>query len=421
MFGAQITSMKFILLFLLVATGTQLFAQCDGNRYLDYIFSDTYSTIDIQYGSNINYQGASESLYMDVYEPVGDALDNRPLVIMCHGGYFLSGDKAAADMLPLCTDLARMGYVVASINYRLGIPFGADLEVPYGQAVVRAVQDVRAAIRWFRKNADTDGNTYRINPEQIFVGGASAGGFMALHLAYMDESDIPAWLDMTIPGLEGGLEGESGNPGYPTDITGILPVSGAMGDSDWIDEGDNTPACMFHGDADATVTIDSATFVLFGLINVTTIEGSNYIADRMDELGIDHCYHVTPGGGHVPYLGNPGEYDYTLSLMSGFMQGLICETQFDCSYHVIDDLSNNVNEVAGSHQPVCYPNPSNNVLYLKNTSSREPVRLYAADGKKVLEMTGNIIDVSSLPDGIYLVETTTAWGERVRERLMIAH
>ncbi|MFM9005864.1 MAG: alpha/beta hydrolase, partial [Flavobacteriales bacterium] len=176
--------MKRILSALAIGLSFQLAAQCDGVRYLNFVFAETTPTTDILYGVNINNQGANESLYMDVYEPTGDAANDRPLVIMCHGGYFLSGDKAAADVIPLCTDLARMGYVVASINYSVGIPFGAALEVPYGQAVVRAVQDLRAAIRWFRKNADTEGNTYRINPEQIFVGGASAGGFMALHHAY---------------------------------------------------------------------------------------------------------------------------------------------------------------------------------------------------------------------------------------------
>lgn len=412
--------MKIILSALAISLSIQLTAQCDDVRYLNFLFSETTPTTDILYGTNIDYQGANVSLYMDVYEPTGDAASNRPLVIMCHGGFFLSGDKAAADMIPLCTDLARMGYVVASINYRVGIPFGTALEVPYGQAVVRSVQDLRAAIRWFRKNADTEGNTYRINPDQIFVGGASAGAFMALHHAYMDENEIPAWLDMTIPGLEGGLEGNSGNPGYSTEITGILPVSGALGDSDWIDSGDTTPACMFHGDADATVTIDSATFVLFGLINVTTIEGSNYIAERMNEVGIDHCYHVTPGGGHVPYLGNAGEYDYTLSLMSGFMQGLICDTQFDCTYHEINDLSIGTDEIVQENNGLFYPNPASNSIYLKSLSSQTPVRLYAADGKQVFESTGTTIDVSQLSEGIYLVESTTSAGERVRERLVIA-
>ena len=419
MFEAQITSMKFILPVVLFSLSIRLTAQCDGTRYLNFVFPDTYSTVDVQYGSNINYQGASESLLMDVYEPTGDALDNRPLVIMCHGGYFLSGDKAAPDMLPLCTDLARMGYVVASINYRVGIPFGADLEVPYGQALLRALQDVRAAIRWFRQNADTEGNTYRINPEQIFVGGASAGGFMALHLAYMDENEIPSWLDMSIPGLEGGLEGESGNPGYSSEVSGILPVSGAMGDSDWIDAGDTTPACMFHGDADATVTIDSATFVLFGLINVTTIEGSNYIAERMDEVGVEHCYHVTPNGGHVPYLGNPSEYDYTLSLMSGFLHGLVCNETFDCEYHVINDVSSSTSELAQMNDISVYPNPASNTVYFQNSRPQALVRLFSADGKIAMETTGTTIDVSQLPEGIYMVESTGSSGTSVRERLVV--
>ena len=410
--------MKFILPALFLSVSMQLTAQCDGNRYLNFIFSDTYSTIDIQYGTNINYQGANESLLMDVYEPAGDAVVDSPLVIMCHGGYFLSGDKAAADMLPLCTDLARMGYVVASINYRVGIPFGADLEVPYGQALLRAIQDVRAAIRWFRKNADTEGNTYRINPEQIFVGGASAGGFMALHLAYMDENEIPSWLDMTIPGLEGGLEGESGNPGYSSEVAGILPVSGAMGDSDWVDAGDTTPACMFHGDADLTVTIDSATFVLFGLIDVTTIEGSNFIADRMDAVGVEHCYHVTPGGGHVPYLGNPTEYDYTLSLMSGFLHGLVCNETFDCTYH---EILSSTEEIVGQEELNAYPNPTDHQLFIPNANGQTLCALYTLDGRKVADITSAAFNTSSLAEGVYVLDRIGTEGLLVRERVVIAH
>jgi hypothetical protein len=410
--------MKFTLPALFLTVSMQLNAQCDGNRYLNFIFSETQSTTDVQYGSNTNYQGANESLYMDIYEPAGDDLDNRPLVIMCHGGYFLSGDKAAADMLPLCTDLARMGYVVASINYRVGIPFGAELEVPYGQALLRSLQDVRAAIRWFRKNADTEGNTHRINPEQIFVGGASAGGFMALHLAYMDENEIPSWLDMTIPGLEGGLEGESGNPGYSSEVAGILPVSGAMGDSDWVDAGDTTPACMFHGDADLTVTIDSATFVLFGLINVTTIEGSNYIADRMDEVGVEHCYHVTPGGGHVPYLGNPTEYDVTLSLMSGFLHGLVCNETFDCTYH---EILSNTAEIADDEQLNVYPNPADHMIFIPHATGQTVSALYTLDGKKVADINGTSFNTSKLAEGVYVLHSIGKEGLGASERVIIAH
>lgn len=371
---------KFSLLVLFQSVITlSLHAQCDGNRYRNYVFTDVVSTTDIQYGENIDYQGTTTPLLMDVYEPAGDVATNRPLVIMCHGGYFLSGDKAAADMLPMCEDLARMGYVVASINYRVGIPFGASLEVPYGQAVVRAVQDLRAAIRWFRKDAAESGNTYRIDPEKVFTGGASAGGFMALHTAYMDDNEIPSWLDMSISGLEGGLEGNSGNPGYSSDVQGIIPISGALGDSDWIDPTDTTPACLFHGDADQTVTIDSATFVLFGMINVTTIEGSNYCADQMDLMLIEHCYHITSGGGHVPYLGNDAVYDTTMSIMSNFLSHLVCDIPLDCDYR---ELSTGVEETANAAL-VVYPNPGNGSFQLAGLIGPAWVEVYDAMGRRV--------------------------------------
>ncbi|MFM7728891.1 MAG: T9SS type A sorting domain-containing protein, partial [Flavobacteriales bacterium] len=201
----------------------------------------------------------------------------------------------------------------------------------------------------------------------------------------------------------------------------ILPVSGALGDSDWIDNGDTTPACMFHGDADATVTIDSAMFVLFGLINVTSIEGSNYIADRMDAVGIDHCYHVTPGGGHVPYLGDAGEYDYTLSLMSGFMQGLICNETLDCEYHVINDVSNSTLELASTNKLTIYPNPANDVFFLKGVYNQTCTKLYTLDGRKVTDILGSQFNASTLPEGIYVVETMGSNGSQMRERIVIAH
>jgi hypothetical protein len=241
---------------------------------------------------------------------------------------------------------------------------------------------------------------------------------MALHLAYMDENEIPSWLDMTIPGLEGGLEGESGNPGYSSEVRGILPVSGAMGDSDWVDAGDTTPACMFHGDADLTVTIDSATFVLFGLIDVTTIEGSNYIADRMDELGLEHCYHVTPGGGHVPYLGNPTEYDYTLSLMSGFLHGLVCNETFDCTYH---EILSSTEEIVGQAQLNAYPNPADHQLFIPNANGQTLCALYTLDGRKVADITSAAFNTSSLAEGVYVLDRMGTEGVLVRERVVIAH
>ncbi len=328
-------------------------AQCPGGRYHDFLFPDATVTSNVIYGSNISQSGTATNLAMDVYTPNGDGMTNRPLVIVCHGGYFLSGDKAGADVVPMCRDFARMGYVVASINYRVGVPLTPPLQTPYGQAVVRAVQDLRAAIRWFRKNAAEGGNTYNINSDMIFVGGDSAGGFMALHLAYLQEDEIPAWLDLSITGLEGGIEGQSGNPGYSSEVNAIFSVSGALGDDNWIDATDTTPACLFHGDNDATVTIDSGMFSLFGLLDVAVIYGSNPVSAKMTEFGIEHCYKINPGLGHVPYLGNPPVYTETISIISNFLSSYICNISLNCEATPIsiNDFQNDQSALTA------YPNP----------------------------------------------------------------
>jgi poly(3-hydroxybutyrate) depolymerase len=280
----------------LLATATALLctlittAQCDGNRYRNLLFSELSVTSDIVYGSNDDLNGVNQELLMDVYEPTGDALTNRPLVVMCHGGFFLSGDKAAPDVVPLCEDLAKMGYVVASINYRMGVPVQLDVDNTFAQAVMRAVQDLNAAIRWFRHDVDMSGNTFGIDSENIYTFGTSAGGFMVLQQAYMDDDEIPSFLDTSAPGLTGGVEGNSGNQGYSSAIKGLVSHCGAMGDNAWIDADEQTPACLFHGSADNTVPIDSTMFTLLGFFPVAITEGSIPISERMTGLGIEHCF-----------------------------------------------------------------------------------------------------------------------------------
>ena len=100
-----------------------------------------------------------------------------------------------------------MGYVTASFSYRLGIDNLFDFQTSFVEAVWRGVHDSRAAVRYFRKSVEM-GNPYHIDPERIYLGGVSAGGFIAMHHAYVDEeSEIPTYIDESEPGLGGGLEG----------------------------------------------------------------------------------------------------------------------------------------------------------------------------------------------------------------------
>lgn len=75
-------------------------------------------------------------------------------------------------------DLARRGFVVATVDYRLGH------EAPFPGAVL----DVKAAIRYLRAHA----KRYHINPEKIGVSGESAGGYLSAMVALTKKDAFPS-------------------------------------------------------------------------------------------------------------------------------------------------------------------------------------------------------------------------------------
>src|ERR1035437_7915853 len=109
---------------LLVASSAQLSAQCSGNRFHDFVFPAMPDSImNIVYGYNVTYNNLPDTLKLDVYQPHGDVATLRPLIIFCHGGSFVQGAKK--DMAMLCRDFTKMGYVTATMDYRLlmtGLP-----------------------------------------------------------------------------------------------------------------------------------------------------------------------------------------------------------------------------------------------------------------------------------------------------------
>lgn len=137
------------------------------------------------------------NLDMDLYypkEPIRD--ERRPLLILIHGGAFFNGDKQDLGFPELGRHFAERGYVVASINYRLGFMLlGADAD----RAGYRALQDAHAAVCYLMENADEFG----IDTTKIFAAGTSAGAITALNLAFMCEEKRP---EIT---KKGGIIGET--------------------------------------------------------------------------------------------------------------------------------------------------------------------------------------------------------------------
>ncbi len=139
--------------------------------------------------------------------------------------------------------------MTASIDYRLGVG-KESTNKDYYEALYRAQQDGKAAIRFFRKHA----SKYGIDTSQVFITGSSAGSKTCLAIAYMDEEEIPASIDRS---KWGSLEGNSGNEGYSSKVSGVINCWGAMIDHHWIKAGD-APLFNISGTVDKVVPYDSS-------------------------------------------------------------------------------------------------------------------------------------------------------------------
>ena len=410
--------MKKIILALAIVSGFKAQAQCDGNRYLNYIFNEVQVTSDVPYGENLKFDGTNQVLSCDIYEPVGDNVSNRAAVIVAHGGFFLSGSKTGPDVVPICQRLAKMGYVAISIQYRLGINVTADLAGPMTEAVMRGVQDGKAAVRFLRKTVAVDGNPYNIDPNEIYIAGSSAGGYIALHMAYLDEmAELPAFVNTSNPGLAGELEGESGNPGYPSDVKAIVNICGAIGDTAWIQPGDE-PALLFHGTNDQTVPYGSAMQYAFGIAPVLEVDGSASINEKMNQVGLEHCFEIYEGLDHVPHASNAAILDTTMSIMSNFLAHHICAIPLDCNYRTISVGTEEL--IVEEDNLLVYPNPANATLFIASNDLKQ-IEVYNMTGELVsTEFNTNRMEVSNLPNGLYVFRLTTSIG-KTNKTIIIQH
>jgi acetyl esterase/lipase len=279
-------------------------------KYIKKIFPKVDTARSIPYGKNVDVNGVTQTLLCDVYQPVGDTSRSRPLLVLTHGGSFISGDKSEPDIVRLCTAFSSRGYVTASINYRLGIRAVTGQEL--ARANIRAIQDERAAVRYFRSRADS----LRIDTSLIFAGGTSAGAFTAIHHAYFDQSEILPSIDTS--GI-GGFEGKSGTPGYSSHIRGVINCWGAIGDTTWINRGD-LPIVSIHGTADATVPYDAGD--VFGIQGIWRVFGSASIHQRAQHKGVYSVLRLFPGMGHQFPAASP-EMDTAEETISGFLASVI--------------------------------------------------------------------------------------------------
>ena len=325
--------MKKTLQFLTIALALILIpGLTNAQRYLSEVFSSVTVTTNVQYGENISvFPGPTPALIpliTDVYEPTGDVLAQRPLIIFMHTGSFLpryfngtpTGSRNDSASVEICTQLAKRGYVVANMDYRIGWnPAGSNVDIRRGtllNAIYRSLQDAKACVRYFRKDAATT-NQFKIDPGTIILGGQGTGGYIAVNYISLDktaEITLPKFIsgitDATYgfvagqpyvnQALLGDFDGYGGIPqlnnpnnsvGYPNEVQFAFNLGGALGDSSWIEPGD-APTVAFHVIGDPFAPYSQGIVFVPGNPpqQVVDVIGSRNILRLANQYGNNDCF-----------------------------------------------------------------------------------------------------------------------------------
>lgn len=342
-----------LLLLAFFITTASLMAQ---TRYLNQVFNSVTTKINQPYGLNTTVLAfptlIKQPLIMDVYEPSGDTEPLRPIVLYLHTGNFLpfkhptTGDLGAngscggtlrdSVAIEICTRLAKMGYVAASLDYRLGWNPVAPTEVDrrYGiiNAAYRGIQDVRTCVRYLKKSVKEFGNPWKIDTTRIVVWGQGTGGYISMNALFLDNylkiptasngkflwdhDQMPATppIPMIIPQVNGDINGTSlgllpkstggfdtlcfpNHVGYNSEFALAVNMGGACADSAWIDKG-HKPLISYHVPYDryapydqGIVTVPHPSIVL----TVVNVEGSYNVQTLMNKFGNNNSYIGKPG------------------------------------------------------------------------------------------------------------------------------
>lgn len=157
---------------------------------------------------NLEFLEPGRTERMDLYYPADPRPGEKfPGVVIIHGGGWTGGIRNAEREVNIGSNLARMGYVSISIDYRLATP--SNLK-KYGKTFPVNIQDCKKAVQWLRKHAEE----LKLDPSKIGTIGGSAGGHLAALAA--------------VAGPEAGLEPAEPYPGIDTSVQACVNLYGVM-------------------------------------------------------------------------------------------------------------------------------------------------------------------------------------------------
>lgn len=249
-----------------------------------------------------------DELKMDIYEPAGDTLAQRPVVVYLHTGNFLppqvnggiNGTRRDSSVIVACRKLARRGFVAIAPDYRLGWnpldPSQLQRRAQLLNAVYRAIHDMKELVRVVKADSANLG----IDPDKITFLGEGSGGYVALAYSTLDkwsEVELPKFTNPAtgnsfvdsndvgnIEGLGGSLNLYQDN-GLSTDINTCVNLGGALADISWLEAGD--PAMLsIHAVRDPFAPFGDGTVVVpTTQDDVVDVSGANVFIPKANNLG----------------------------------------------------------------------------------------------------------------------------------------
>ncbi len=256
----------------------------------------------------------ADTLRLDRYVAPSVESRMRPCLLFVFGGGFVSGTRDGEPYLPFFEYYAKKGYVVVSIDYRLGMrePMerGTLDERSFAPVFLGALE--MAVEDLYDATASVCAHTadWGVDPRMIVVCGSSAGAITVLMGEY---------------GISNGSALARRLPeGF--DYAGVISFAGAIFDPDSELEWPRTPAptMLFHGDADPNVPYGAVRYEGAGFF------GSEYIARQFTQKRFPHWFYSAAGADHAisvrPMYENRYEIDSFLEKLVWQRQPLVIDT-----------------------------------------------------------------------------------------------
>jgi acetyl esterase/lipase len=209
---------------------------------------------------DLPYASLSLTQKLDIYLP-DDGDGPFPVILYIHGGGFASEDKRRIHLLPLLKGVER-GYAVVGVDYRLS-----------GEAIFPAgIQDVKAAIRWLRANAEK----YQLDGNRIAACGGSSGGNYAAMICLT--GNVTELEDLSL-----------GNPEYPCNVQAAVDW---FGPTDFLKMDEQAEENGFgltdHGEADSPESLYLGAKISGVPLKVELANPMTYVHEGMPPILIQH-------------------------------------------------------------------------------------------------------------------------------------